>query len=296
MATIEKEKALDVIRQMVADGQVSQEVAEKYFPELKESEGERMIKFIKEQLFNIKKTITENYELDEKLTKAIDWLEKKGQTFTKKDVDDAYLKGVCDTKQELEKQSGKKSANSYCQKNCKGFQETGKCFFDEDCKAKKEAESIDKVEPKFHEGDWVVYNNDICQIVKREEGCNKLVTVFGIEKELVNERNLSTARLWTIQDAKDGDVLVIQKKDVTYESIFIFNKIENNRIIQHLHYFTTEAGEEVCEARSIDGFLGFVEDTVHPATKKQRDALMKAMNEVGYEWSDKDRKLIKIVK
>ena len=62
-------------------------------------------------------------------------------------------------------------------------------------------------EHKFHERDWVVYNNDICQIVKREEGCNKLVTVFGIEKELVNERNLSTARLWTIQDAKDGDVI-----------------------------------------------------------------------------------------
>ena len=48
-------------------------------PELKESEGERMIKFIKNQLFNIKKTITENYELDAKLTKAIDWLEKQGE-------------------------------------------------------------------------------------------------------------------------------------------------------------------------------------------------------------------------
>ena len=32
------------------------------------------------------------------------WLEKQGETFTKKDVDDAYLKGVCDTKQEFEKQ------------------------------------------------------------------------------------------------------------------------------------------------------------------------------------------------
>ena len=74
-------------------------------------------------------------------------------------------------------------------------------------KKQNEHKSIDKViKPKFHEGEWVVYKNDICQIVKREEGCNKLVTVFGIEKELVNERNLSTARLWTIQDAKDGDV------------------------------------------------------------------------------------------
>ena len=52
----------------------------------------------------------------------------------------------------------------------------------------KDIESADKVEPKFHKGEWVVYNNDICQIVKREEGCNKLVTVFGIEKELVNDK------------------------------------------------------------------------------------------------------------
>ena len=48
-------------------------------PELKESEDESMVKFIKNQLFNIKKTITENYELDAKLTNAICWLEKQGE-------------------------------------------------------------------------------------------------------------------------------------------------------------------------------------------------------------------------
>ena len=35
-------------------------------------------------------------------------IEKQGQTFTKKDVDDAYLKGVCDAKHELEKQGEQK--------------------------------------------------------------------------------------------------------------------------------------------------------------------------------------------
>ena len=44
-----------------------------------ESEDEWMVNFIKKQLFNIKKTITENYELDAKLTKAIDWLERQGE-------------------------------------------------------------------------------------------------------------------------------------------------------------------------------------------------------------------------
>lgn len=33
-----------------------------------------------------------------------------------------------------------KPTDSYCQENCKGFQETGKCFADGGCKAKREAE------------------------------------------------------------------------------------------------------------------------------------------------------------
>ena len=36
----------------------------------------------------------------------------------------------------LEKQGEQKLTNSYCQEHCKGFQETGKCFADGDCKAK----------------------------------------------------------------------------------------------------------------------------------------------------------------
>ena len=38
-----------------------------------------------------------------------------------------------------EKQGEQKFADSYCQENCKGFQETGKCFADGECEAKKEA-------------------------------------------------------------------------------------------------------------------------------------------------------------
>ena len=37
---------------------------------------------------------------------------------------------------ELEKQSEHNSTNSYCEEHCKGFQETGKCFADGECKAK----------------------------------------------------------------------------------------------------------------------------------------------------------------
>ncbi len=59
---------------------------------------------------------------------CLDWIEKQGQTFTKKDVDDAYLKGVCDAKQELEKRSEQKP---YClREECKDCQ----CNYAGECK------------------------------------------------------------------------------------------------------------------------------------------------------------------
>ena len=76
MATIEKEKALDVVRQMVADGQVSQEVAEKYFTELKESEDER----IREALIKYLDALDDNeirYGVSFKDMHT--WLEKQGE-------------------------------------------------------------------------------------------------------------------------------------------------------------------------------------------------------------------------
>lgn len=60
-------EALAIVRQMISDGQISQEVAEKYFPELVESEDERIRKAI------IKYIKTGTYHKS-----WIDWLEKQG--------------------------------------------------------------------------------------------------------------------------------------------------------------------------------------------------------------------------
>ena len=148
-----------------------------------------------------------------------------------------------------------------------------------------EQKHADKAESKFHEGDWIIYNNDICQIVKREEGCNKLVTVFGIEKELVNERNLSTARIWTIQDAKDGDVL----SDET--TIFIFKDLLSDGSVMSYCDYDANSGES-------DAFcplpMNLTCSKITPATKEQRDLLFSKMKEVGYEWDAEKKELKKI--
>ena len=157
--------------------------------------------------------------------------------------------------------------------------------WNDETKALEKLEDFGKVgKSSFHEGDWVVYNNDVCQIVKREEGCNKLVTVFGIEKELVNERNLSTARLWTIQDAKDGEVLAAD------ECYVVFKEIDGLNIKCHCtyHYLGLNPSFYIDTLQNKDAFL--------PATKEQRDTLMKAMNDAGYEWDAEKKELKKKVK
>ena len=66
----------------------------------------------------------------------------------------------------LEKKGEQKLTNSYCQEHCKGFQETGKCFADGDCKAK----TTDKDEPKED-------NRPVTERVKTfEDACQELDT------------------------------------------------------------------------------------------------------------------------
>jgi hypothetical protein len=75
-------------------------VLEDIMPELKESEDERIRKNCIHFLELQKTHHAATFEIEE----CIAWLEKQGETFTKKDVDDAYLKGISDAKNELEKQ------------------------------------------------------------------------------------------------------------------------------------------------------------------------------------------------
>lgn len=80
------------------------EKVEGYIPELKESEDEK----IRKELIDFVRSRLVGFPQSEKY---IAWLEKQGETFTKKDVDNAYLKGICDAKHELEKQGQVKESD-----------------------------------------------------------------------------------------------------------------------------------------------------------------------------------------
>ena len=70
--------AIDIVRQMVADGQISQEVAEKYFPELKEREDEKMMrKFL--ALIEWSKSYAASGITSDEAKEMTAWLEKQGK-------------------------------------------------------------------------------------------------------------------------------------------------------------------------------------------------------------------------
>lgn len=321
------ETAMKILKELHDNSLFSNRTAlETIIPELKESEDETIRKEI------IEFVDINTLSVDERHDRWIAWLEK--QCYTKKDVDDAYLKGISDAKNELEKQ-GKQDARYRCleellaaddiyqmsvndtmtneakEKAAKalsklcigkllGFEKQGEQktavtdFNAKDWYVSKVDGKIhdmtynpaDKVEPKFHEGEWVVNNSSggVYQVteIRDDEYC--LWPLYAEIQGYFRIIDVDTDyHLWIIQDAKDGDVLV----DV-YGNIGIFQK---NDDFDWSSY---------CSLGSNGGFRCFaIEhelDGSHPATKEQRDTLMKAMADAGYEWLDKDRKLIKIVK
>lgn len=84
-------KTIETIKQMIADGQISQEVAEKYFPELRESEDER----IRKELVDFIYDKTDTYELREKSNSWLAWIEKQGENTYNKELSELLHKVIC---------------------------------------------------------------------------------------------------------------------------------------------------------------------------------------------------------
>lgn len=143
------------------------------------------------------------------------------------------------------------------------------------------------VEPKFQNGQWIVW----------QDKCYK-VNYNGCGYELIDQNGLSTsleygtvdenAHLWTIADAKDGDILV--DRFSTNSIIVLFKGINlNSSILVYCGYNGYSFSVKT------DGLgYGRVDNTnYHPATKEQRVLFFQKMKEVGYEWDDKTKKLKK---
>jgi len=159
------------------------------------------------------------------------------------------------------------------------------------------AKPIDKVEPKFKVGDWIVdnENREFFEVTKVCEHTYRIVSQEGEEFDipLCEEDNYHK---FTIKDAKDGDVLC-GYSTAKFPWIGIFHEL-NDCKCTFSSYCYLEAGingklclpsgYNIFGKRNVENHSS--EDTV-PATKEQRDTLFKAIHEAGYEWNIENKEL-----
>ena len=104
--------------------------------------------------------------------------------------------------------------------------------------------------------------------------------------------NEELIREWTIQDAKNGNVLSFDS-DYKGTKMFQIGIIEKyvGKVGCCSNTFKTYVGMDWDNNLQIGRYMGC--DDIHPATKEQRDALMKAMNDAEYEWDIEKKELKK---
>lgn len=156
-----------------------------------------------------------------------------------------------------------------------------------------EQNPADKVEPKFKVGDWIIHDKNI-------KLANSLMLVTGKDnneylcKDINGQCSYNIEfidknyHLWTIQDAKDGDVLayVTDEEDLWIMIYWSLYKPYEG----HVHYHALLVNDNFSDK----GTCCICIDNLKPATKEQRELLFQKMYEAGYEWDAEKKELKKI--
>ena len=260
-------EAIKLVREYCPEGRSQlSEALETLIPELKESESEdekirkRLIEWVKE----FRKLNPTNADHNAECSEAIAWLEKQGEYIK-------FLKSIQIGDEVTRNPDGVLVNLSQFKRKA----EQGSQNLDNSSKPCKD-------EPKFKVGDWVVNKfGDVWHIDSFDKknyqvsNTNGDYCYFPISKQ-------DEMHLWTIEDAKDGDVLA------EHETIVLFKKIEglNIRCYCTYHYL----------GYNPTFYVGTFQNKIPycPATKEQYDLLFQKMKEAGYEWNAEKKELNKI--
>jgi len=267
-------------------------VLEEIFSELREDEDE----IIKEELINYLKFRCNSTTLsgeERACNKWIDWLEKQGNT------DNIIEKAKTEKQRVLITET---DGNANIDWDTRSLEDTRKLleYGLQYIEKQVERNPTDKAELKFNVGEWVVNKFGYSWHIDSFDKKNYQVSdgkgnynYFPIAKH-------DEMRLWSITDAKGGDVLFAENFDNIGGCVFLFKGLdswkfdaEGDRAIA-----TGYCCVSITESGSADfGIQGpdCVEiKRVHPATKEQRDLLFQRMHEAGYMWDSKSKQLLSL--
>ena len=244
-------------------------IIEGLFPELKESEDEWVEKIKKDIVSYLKHRPIKSIAESGAIERCLAWLEKQGSAHLSwSEEDNNMLKWVIEYLRHKMLNTPISEERIACKNAIAWLEKQG------------EQKPTDKVEPKFKNGKWIVWQNKCYKV--NYNGCGyELIDQNGLSTSLEYGTVEESAHLWTIQDAKDGDVL---KED---SCTFIIERMKSDgTAIIHCCLFDDGDFE-------LGSTLGFDVDSTYPATKEQRDLLFQKMKEAGYEFDFEKKELRK---
>jgi hypothetical protein len=248
-------------------------ILEEIFPELTESEDEKIRKEIIKtvELYGPKTGNPKVYH------DMISWLEKQGESSICNIPSKEIILAIWDLGNEWKELTGGSISTEYGTqlKYIQNHWHESEYYLRA---MQNEQKLIDKVEPKFHEGEWITNGDYTWKIVE----VKPLDYILQSQDGNVVDDTISHVdeqfHSFTIQDAKDGDVLYIN--NTVSESIMIYKSFNNGIIKKYASY--NKFGFEG------EHYLTLNDGYITPATKEQRDTLEKAITNAGYRW-DKDK-------
>ena len=158
--------------------------------------------------------------------------------------------------------------------------------------------TFDDIGPKFHEGDWILYSGDYYEGVRHITKINEngyYIERNGLPHGIIPFSHEIYMSLWTIQNAKEGEVLAFSWKSQNY--IIIYKGLYEKSFKTIMSVFCFYCVEEDTYEDETDSFHTMnTGEIITPATKEQRELLFQKMREAGYEWDAEKKELKEIVR
>jgi hypothetical protein len=148
----------------------------------------------------------------------------------------------------------------------------------------EDVDNANKVEPKFNLYDWVVTDKGgTVQIGAVNNGYYTIFNGMDFNMSYVDK----CWHKWTIKDAKDGDVLVsVSNQPFIYNGKFTEYTVGAYCGLNVYGVFVVE--KYLKESNWTNN------DNIRPATKEQRDILMKEIHRANFKWDADKKELIKL--
>ena len=281
------DKAIERAKKLYDNG-----ITEEIFPELKEDDADSIKKDLIQWVDEFPDIIWRgHYKKD-----IIAWLEKQGEQkrqvhFPKFTFDDILALQCCmvtvknvQEDNELYEQLNLIHNKMYDVYKIGKQGETSPILSNSLNTEKNEQKTADKVEPKFKVGDWIISSVLGTAHIIGTNDSNEFQLEYTDGKQKFSSIDYVNYAYdkWTINNVKDGDVLFTSSSACS--DTFVFKSIDEKGNAEC--YFAYDSEDGFTEGKY--HFIGSASDC-KPATKAQRDFLIKVMTNAGYEW-DVDKK------